>query len=224
MVPGSVADDSYGRASFARSIELGEVNSLPRPKRELAIAHRQGHRATDQHRFHMSGTVSFGVRVLRLARNGPFERGEQVALHVGIGILVDEDAGGRMSDGDGDDAVGDLRPRDRRLHARGDVDRLLASLGRDRDALVANAHEIAAPAAAVACCAAMRPVSDGVALPPMRPPPPTGTTMTSTSGRSSTTSRPIVPCPEMLSGSAYGWTNVLPCSVSMRCARASVSS
>jgi hypothetical protein len=47
-------------------------------------------------------------------------------------------------------------------------------------------------------------------IPDTSPPPPTGTITTSTSGTSSTISRPTVPWPAITSGSSYGWTRVRP--------------
>ncbi len=46
-----------------------------------------------------------------------------------------------------------------------------------------------------------------IAMPPINPPPPTATTIVSTSGHSSTISRPTVPAPAMTSGCAYGEMN-----------------
>ena len=43
------------------------------------------------------------------------------------------------------------------------------------------------------------------AIPPSRPPPDNGTTTVSKPGNSSSSSRPIVPCPAMMSGSSYPW-------------------
>src|SRR5919201_1186845 len=167
MVLTSVADDSYGRAAMSWSIELGEVDALPRAEGDLAVTHRERHRVPDEHRLHVRGTVSFGVLVPRIAGNGAFERGEEIALHVGVGVLVDEHPRGRVRDRHRDDPVGDLRTGDRGLDPRGDVDRLLALVGRHRDPLVTDAHEVPAPAPAIARCPAMRPMSAGVALPPL---------------------------------------------------------
>src|SRR5207253_1990790 len=43
MVRRSVADDSYGRGPFTRSIELDEVETLPRSELDLCVAYREGH-------------------------------------------------------------------------------------------------------------------------------------------------------------------------------------
>src|SRR2546428_2587486 len=163
MVRRSFADDSYGRASFPRAIELREVNALPCPKRDLAVPHRKRHRATDEDRFHVRGTISLGVRVLRPARHGALQRREHVSLHVGVGVLVDEHRGGGVRDADCDDPVADLRAGDRGLDARRDVDRLFALLRRDADLLVPNTHAVATDS----CCAAIRAINAGGAFPPL---------------------------------------------------------
>src|SRR5438445_173914 len=217
MVRRSLADDSYGRASLPRAIELRKVNALPCPKRDLAVAHRKRDRVTDKDRLHVRRTVSFGMRVLRIARHGAFQRHEHVFLHVGVGVLVDEHRGGGVRDADCHDPIADLRARDRSLHARRDVDGLFALLRCEADLLVPNAHAsrrsltrsaprpgapapwAPAPAPPAACGSppptrtAGRAERTASAIPLMRPPPPTATITSSTSGRSSTISRPIVP-------------------------------
>src|SRR2546425_262690 len=67
MVRRSLADDSYGRGPFARSIELGEIDSLPCAERDRAVAHRKSHGVANEHRLDVSRSVTFGVRVLRVA-------------------------------------------------------------------------------------------------------------------------------------------------------------
>src|SRR5437867_1280764 len=164
MVRRSVPDDSYGRGAFTRSVELREVQTLPCPERDLPIAYREGHAVADQDCLDVSGAVSFGMRVLRVAGHGPLECGEQIFLHVGVRVLVHEDGRGRMRDRDGDDPVSNLRARHRGLHTRCDIDGLLA-LGRlDRDLLVSNGH---ARVSAASRCAAIRAISAAVALPPL---------------------------------------------------------
>src|SRR5207237_1024590 len=160
--------------------------------------------------------------VVTVIGHEPRERREQVALHIGVGILIDEDPRGRVRHGHDADPVLDAGLSDLIRHARGDVDglRLLARL--DPHAQMARAHARAAArdrrtASAPSGSTPMTRISrrrsfSASAVPPMRPPPPTGTTTVSTSGTSSRISRPIVPCPATMSGSAYGCTNVLPCS------------
>src|SRR5438876_8950602 len=186
MVRRSLADDSYGRASLPRAIELRKVNALPCPKRDLAVAHHKRDRVTDKDRLHVRRTVSFGMRVLRIARHGAFQRHEHVFLHVGVGVLVDEHRGGGVRDADCHDPIADLRARDRSLHARRDVDGLFALLRCEADLLVPNAHAsrrsltrsaprpgapapwAPAPAAPAACSrAAICAIRAGVAFPPL---------------------------------------------------------
>ena len=62
------------------------------------------------------------------------------------------------------------------------------------------------------------------AMPAMRPPPPMGTTTASMSGTCSSSSRPMVPWPEMTSGSSKGWMKVRPSSTRRRRASSQASS
>src|SRR3989441_7496787 len=140
MVRRLVADDSYGRVALARTVELREVDALPRAEDELAIAHGQRHRAPDEHRFHVRGTIALRMVVARVVRDRAFEGAEHVLLHVRVGVLVHEDARGRVRDRDRTDPVADLRARDRGLHAGRDVDGLLRLRRFDRELLVPDGH------------------------------------------------------------------------------------
>src|SRR5881409_484923 len=57
MVRRSVADDSYGRGPFARSIELGEPETLPRAELDLTVAYWKRHAVADDDRFNVRGTI-----------------------------------------------------------------------------------------------------------------------------------------------------------------------
>src|SRR5882762_101220 len=59
MVRRSVADDSYGRAPFAWTIELGEVHALPRAQSDRTVANREAHAVADKDRFDVSRAVTF---------------------------------------------------------------------------------------------------------------------------------------------------------------------
>src|SRR5256712_7863701 len=140
MVRRLVADDSYGRVALARTVELREVDALPRAEDELAIAHGQRHRAPDEHRFHVRGTIALRMVVARVVRDRAFEGAEHVLLHVRVGVLVHEDARGRVRDRDRTDPVADLRARDRGLHAGRDVHGLLGLRRFHRELLVPDGH------------------------------------------------------------------------------------
>src|SRR6267142_472812 len=164
MVRRSVADDSYGRAPFAWAIELREVHALPCAQCDRTVADREGHAVSDEDCFDVCGAVSFRVFVLRIARDRSLERCEEVPLHIGVRVLVHEDRRGRVRDRDRHEPVPDLRAGHRRLHARGDIDRLLAPLRFNGDRFVPSAHT---PMASAWRCAAIRAMSDAVALPPL---------------------------------------------------------
>src|SRR6267142_161193 len=131
MVRRSVADDSYGRASFAWAIELREVHALPCAQCDRTVADREGHAVSDEDCFDVCGAVSFRVFVLRIARDRSLERCEEVPLHIGVRVLVHEDRRGRV---------------------------------RDRDRFVPSRH---ARMASASRSAAIRAMSDAVALPPL---------------------------------------------------------
>src|SRR5882762_443702 len=143
MVRRSVADDSYGRAPFAWTIELGEVHALPRAQSDRTVANREAHAVADKDRFDVSRAVTFSVFVVRVARDHPLECCEQVLLHIGVRVLVHEDRRGRVRDRDGHDPVPDLRACHRCLYTRGDIDRLLAPLCLDGDRFMPGAHALA---------------------------------------------------------------------------------
>src|SRR5438105_8408119 len=164
VVRRSVADDSYGRGPFTRSIELDEVEALPRAELDLCVAYRERHAVADKYRFDVRRAVAFGMRVFRVARDHALECGQKVLLHIGVRVLVHEYRGGRVRDGHGDDAVAHLRARHRRLHPRRDVDGLLPHRRRNGDLLVAHGHACASAASRRAAILAM---SAGVAFPPL---------------------------------------------------------
>src|SRR5438093_9662451 len=140
MVRRLVADDSYGRVPFSRTIELREVDPLPRTEHELAVAHGERHGASDDDGFHVSWAVSLGVGVPRVARHRALERREHVRLHIRVSVLVHEHRGGRVRDRDRADPVTDLRSRHRSLYSRRDVDGLLPLRGLDAELLMSHRH------------------------------------------------------------------------------------
>ena len=110
----------------------------------------------------MRRAVAFGMRVFRIARDYALEGGQEVLLHIRIGVLVDEDRRGRMCDGHGYEPITYLRARHCGLHTRRDIDRLLALVRLDGDRFVPDRH-----ASAASRCAAILAMSAGVAFPPL---------------------------------------------------------
>src|SRR5688500_4045098 len=96
MVRRSVADDSYGRASLTRSIELREVHALPRAEHELAFVYRKRHIVTNEHGFDVRRRISFRMTVVTVLRNHARELEQQITLHIGVGVLVDKYRRGRV--------------------------------------------------------------------------------------------------------------------------------
>jgi release factor glutamine methyltransferase len=131
MVRRLFADDSNGGMTFAWPVEVREVDALPGTEYELAIAHRETHIVPCQHGFDVRVGISLGVMEVLVERHELSELRDQVALHIGVGILVHEDTSGCMEHPDDAQAVFDLRTRDRRAHASRDVDRCDLCLGRD---------------------------------------------------------------------------------------------
>src|SRR5687767_11384822 len=131
MVRRSVADDSYGRASLAWSIELREVHALPRTEHELALVYRKRHIVTYEDRSDVRSGISFRMTVVTFLRNDLRELIQQVALHIRVRVLVHEYRGGRVRDIYHADTFADLRSRDRCAYAGRHVDGRLALLGAD---------------------------------------------------------------------------------------------
>src|SRR3954462_9529972 len=136
----AVADDSNGRVTLSRSVEISEINSLPRTEHELASAHRKRHVVPRQYRFDVRVGVSLGVMELGITRDQLCEMCDEVVLHIGVGVLIHEDARCRVQCRYHADPVGHPRACDRRTHARGDVRRADLCLCRDVQRLVMNGH------------------------------------------------------------------------------------
>ena len=119
MVRRSVADDSYGRAPLARSVELREVHALPGAEHELTFVHRKRHVVTDEDRFDVRGGISFRMTVVTVLRNDLRELKQQITLHIRVGVLIHEYRCGCMRNVYHTYTFADLRPRDRGPHARG---------------------------------------------------------------------------------------------------------
>src|SRR4029079_13155571 len=164
MVRRSVADDSYGGAPFAWPIELGEIHALPCAQCDSTISYREGHAVTDEHSFDVGRAISFGMFVLRIARDHAFECVQDVPLHIGVRVLVHEHRRRGMGDGHGHDPIRDLRACDRGLEPWGDIDRFLTLLRLDDDRFVPICH---ARTASASRSAAIRAMSAAVALPPL---------------------------------------------------------
>ena len=71
---------------------LGKIKPLPGAERQHAIVHRDMERDASEHRLDVGGHIvgSFGiVHPAGIGRREAIERGDKIALHVGIGILLD---------------------------------------------------------------------------------------------------------------------------------------
>src|SRR5688500_15362031 len=126
MVRRSVADDSYGRAPRARSIELSEVHTLPCAQHELALVYRKRHVVTYEDRFDVRSGISFRMTVVTVLRNDLRELVQQITLHIRVRILVHEYRRGGVRDIYHAYTFADLRPRDRCAYARRHIDGRLA--------------------------------------------------------------------------------------------------
>src|SRR3981081_782370 len=122
MVRRSVADDSYGRASLTWPIELGEVNALPRSQIQLAVLYRKRHIVTDEHRFDVCRGITFRMTVIAVLRHEFRKLMQQIALHIGVGVLVHEHGGRRVGDVYHADTLAHSRSRDRGSYARPHID------------------------------------------------------------------------------------------------------
>ena len=85
--------------AFASTVEFAEKNSLPASEQQFSITERYGNTGTDEAGFDMSVGVFFAMmKTHPVLRNQSSERVQHVARHVGIGILVHCQTGGRMLD------------------------------------------------------------------------------------------------------------------------------
>src|SRR6266576_2302504 len=176
MVRRSVADDSYGRAPLTWSVELGEVDALPRAEHELAFVYRERHIVTDEHRFDVRGGISFSVTVVSVLRNELRELIQQVTLHVRVRVLVHEDRRGGVRDIYDAYTFAHLRSGDRGAYAGCHIDGRLVLVGADGELLVVDAHRtIIRPATILPACrrgvrrARRRRRACGPPLTPIRP-------------------------------------------------------
>src|SRR5213592_3805342 len=117
MVRRSVADDSYGRGALTWSIELSEVNALPRAEHELACMYRKRHIVTDEYGFDVRRGISFGMTVVAVVGNELRKLVQQITLHVRVGILIDEYRRRGMRHVYHAYTFAHFRSRDRRTHA-----------------------------------------------------------------------------------------------------------
>lgn len=85
---------------------LKQVNSLPRPKRQLTIRDRDrqayGHHRGFDMRWHivrsLVGMGQIGHARVRGGWNQPLEKRRQIRLNLRIGVLLDQQTGRRMPD------------------------------------------------------------------------------------------------------------------------------
>lgn len=83
--------------SFPRPVKLAKKNSLPSAKAELSILKWNGHTRADERRFDMCVGIMFEVsEVWFKLRYQAIEKAEHIGLHIGVGILIDRQAAGRV--------------------------------------------------------------------------------------------------------------------------------
>ena len=122
---------------------LEEVDALPRAEREAPGAHGNsegglGERCLDVRR-HVVGPLG-AVDEERIALgHESLEEGEEVALHVGVGVLLDEERGGGVAAEDGGEPRGDARLGDDGGDVAGDLVQALA-VSADVEGVLVLAH------------------------------------------------------------------------------------
>src|SRR6266478_4839535 len=79
----------HNHFALAAAVEFAEKNSLPTPQQQLAVCERDGHSGSDEAGFDMCVGILFAMAKAHavLWNQGP-EQVQQVAGHIGIGILV----------------------------------------------------------------------------------------------------------------------------------------
>jgi hypothetical protein len=122
----SFADEVQRHAAGVRVRAMfPEINSLPRPQRELTGAHGQRKIHGRQRGANVRGHVVLalgGVNEQRIAiRHEPREKGVEVAAHVGIGIFLDEQRSGGVAQMQGEESVAKFIFRKPLFHGAGEL-------------------------------------------------------------------------------------------------------
>ena len=118
--------------ALAGAVEFAEEDALPGAELEAACADEYADAAAQQAGLEMRGTVAFAVLIVAAPRHEPFERGREVAHNVGIGILVDRNAGRCVRNEDRHGAFAHAEFAQRGLDLRGEVDEIGAAAGGER--------------------------------------------------------------------------------------------
>jgi hypothetical protein len=79
---------------FARTVEFGKEDALPRSKEQFALFDEGELGATGEHGFDVGIGVAFGVTVGPGGGNEAIDSPFGVGGDVGVGVFVDEDGGG----------------------------------------------------------------------------------------------------------------------------------
>jgi hypothetical protein len=115
---------------LTRAVELRKVDALPCAKREPPFFDGKGCRLANNRRFDVRGRVALRVAVIGVVLgDDAVEPGQHVARDVGIGVLVDDDAGGRVGNVDMADTVARTEAVQGVVDSAGDVDELCAAFG-----------------------------------------------------------------------------------------------
>jgi hypothetical protein len=88
------SDDFDQDATATGTIELGEENPLPRPQDESAIFNKQRPGVPQQAGFDMGWRVALGMAVVLMLRRDGIELAGNIFDNSGVGVLIDQDAGG----------------------------------------------------------------------------------------------------------------------------------
>ena len=127
----SVGDDFDAEEAGAGAVEFAEEDALPAAELEFAFGDEDGGGGAHERGLDVGVGVAFGVLIAGVLGNQAREGGFHIGGDVGVGVFVDDDAGG---------GVRDVKVADAGVHGgvvhefgdgSGDVEQLGAALGAD---------------------------------------------------------------------------------------------
>ena len=128
---GLVGDDFYAEEAGAGAVEFAEEDALPAAELELAFGDEDGGGSAHERGFDVGVGVAFGVSEIAALGNQAGKGGFEIGGDVGVGVFVDDDAGGGVRDVEMADAGVDAGVVHEFGDGGGDVEQLGAALGAD---------------------------------------------------------------------------------------------
>jgi hypothetical protein len=111
------------------TVELAKENTLPRPQHQSAVFNEQHTRITYQAGFDMRRRVPLGMAVVFVLRRDGIKLRGNVRHNSGVGVLIDQNAGGGVGHKDVTNAVFYAAATDDITDFPGDVPELYSRIG-----------------------------------------------------------------------------------------------